>query len=276
MERTYAGWGDEFIGSGDERRSQLLFLLAFVHAVVQERRNFIPQGWTKMYEFSTGDLRAGTFALGGSGGGDWETIHGLMMDSIYGGRVDNPFDQRVLKCYLDKYFNDKLIGGRGQIIKGVYVPSTNVAADYHESISKIPEVDAPEVFSLPANIERSVQRARGAVVIEKLGMMASAGSGVGGFDREEWKKSLGPLLQLWSKLMESNEELDLTGRNKSPMKSDRGGAGSGSKSDSPVSSFVAMEVSCVCCVNPSHTYSPCCRLRYRFTNVDRPSHLLSS
>jgi hypothetical protein len=118
-----------------------------------------------------------------------------MMDSIYGGRVDNPFDQRVLKCYLDKYFNDKLIGGRGQIMKGVYVPSSNAAGDYHDSISKIPEVDAPEVFSLPANIERSVQRARSAVVIEKLGMMSSAGLGVGGefggakrSDMTRWEK----------------------------------------------------------------------------------------
>ncbi|GMH82520.1 hypothetical protein TrST_g11065 [Triparma strigata] len=244
MERTYAGWGDDFISDGGEKRSQLLFLLAFVHAVVQERRNFIPQGWTKMYEFSTGDLRAGTFALGGGdGGGDWETIHGLMMDSIYGGRVDNPFDQRVLKCYLDKYFNDKLIEGRGQIMKGVYVPSSNVAGDYHDSISKIPETDSPEIFSLPANIERSVQRARSAIVIEKLGMMSSAGLGSGGFDREEWKKSLGPLLQLWSKLMESNDDLDLAGRGRSPVKGDRGGDGGkgGKAAKDPVALFVGME-----------------------------------
>ena len=49
MERTYASWSPEFVCEGNERRSQLLFLLAFFHAVVQERRNFIPQGWTKMY-----------------------------------------------------------------------------------------------------------------------------------------------------------------------------------------------------------------------------------
>ena len=38
---------------------QALFALAWFHAVAQERRNFIPQGWTKFYEFSLGDLRAG-------------------------------------------------------------------------------------------------------------------------------------------------------------------------------------------------------------------------
>jgi hypothetical protein len=47
--------------------------LAAFHAVIQERRTFLPQGWTKFYEFSYGDLRAGTYvvdaACSGSGSG---------------------------------------------------------------------------------------------------------------------------------------------------------------------------------------------------------------
>jgi dynein heavy chain 2 len=31
---------------------------------------------------------------------DWEIVHGLMVDAIYGGRIDNAFDIRVLKAYL--------------------------------------------------------------------------------------------------------------------------------------------------------------------------------
>lgn len=31
---------------------------------------------------------------------DWEAIHGLMEDAIYGGRIDNAYDLRVLKAYL--------------------------------------------------------------------------------------------------------------------------------------------------------------------------------
>ena len=57
----------------------MLFVLAWFHAVVQERRTFVPQGWTKAYEFSFADLRAGSnlvdavlsgrMTRGGSGGG---------------------------------------------------------------------------------------------------------------------------------------------------------------------------------------------------------------
>lgn len=76
---------------------------------LQERRTYLPQGWTKFYEFSGGDLRAGSYvveaavkAAGKGGQPDWDTIHGLMEDAIYGGRIDNPYDMRVMRTYLHR------------------------------------------------------------------------------------------------------------------------------------------------------------------------------
>jgi len=50
LQRTFTSWGREFL-EGSARRAQLLFLLAWFHAVVQERRTYLPQGWSKAYEF---------------------------------------------------------------------------------------------------------------------------------------------------------------------------------------------------------------------------------
>ncbi len=58
LERTYDSWNQEYISQGNSIiRAQALFALAWFHAVVQERRCFIPQGWSKFYEFSLADLR---------------------------------------------------------------------------------------------------------------------------------------------------------------------------------------------------------------------------
>ncbi len=58
LERTYDSWNQDYIGQGNSIvRAQALFALAWFHAIVQERRCFIPQGWSKFYEFSLADLR---------------------------------------------------------------------------------------------------------------------------------------------------------------------------------------------------------------------------
>ncbi len=95
LQRTYDGWTPDFVAAGPPLRAQLLFVLAWFHAVVQERRSYIPQarpllgaarlrvvracrasrlqrhgcacalpsprlqGWSKFYEFSFADLRGG-------------------------------------------------------------------------------------------------------------------------------------------------------------------------------------------------------------------------
>ena len=51
-------------GAGNEaNKMQMLFILSWFHALICERRTYIPQGWVKYYEFSYGDLRAGDSIL---------------------------------------------------------------------------------------------------------------------------------------------------------------------------------------------------------------------
>lgn len=39
-------------------RARLYFLLAWFHAVIQERLRYAPLGWSKKYEFGESDLRS--------------------------------------------------------------------------------------------------------------------------------------------------------------------------------------------------------------------------
>lgn len=65
----------------------------------QERRNYIPQGWSKFYEFSFADLRSGSdviqLATRGNIQPQWQRLQGLLHLAIYGGRVDNLYDSKV-------------------------------------------------------------------------------------------------------------------------------------------------------------------------------------
>lgn len=97
--RSFEGWKEPLVDSGSPLKGQLLFLLAWFHAVVQERRCFIPQGWQKFYEFSFSDLRSGADvvqqATRNGKTPQWSYLCGLLEDAIYGGRVDSSYDMRV-------------------------------------------------------------------------------------------------------------------------------------------------------------------------------------
>jgi len=58
----------------------------------------------------------------GSGGIKWDFVHGLFENAIYGGRVDNNFDVRVLTSYLQKYFSEVLTVSHGDILQFVNWP----------------------------------------------------------------------------------------------------------------------------------------------------------
>lgn len=93
-------------------RAQALFALAWFHAVIQERRNYIPQGWNKFYEFSAADLRSSAHIIGklfSSEPIQWEAVHGLLMDAVYGARIDDNQDAAILHTYLLQYFNNGIM-----------------------------------------------------------------------------------------------------------------------------------------------------------------------
>uniref|UniRef100_A0A8C4JN30 Cytoplasmic dynein 2 heavy chain 1-like n=1 Tax=Dromaius novaehollandiae TaxID=8790 RepID=A0A8C4JN30_DRONO len=210
--RTYESWMPEQINKkGNLSRAHSLFCLAWFHAVCQERRNYIPQGWTKFYEFSLSDLRAGFDIIDrlfeDSKDFQWEFVHGLFENAIYGGRIDNYFDMRVLRSYLEQLFNSRSIGslnGRGKKMTtfpySISLPNSCSVLDYRNIIESLPEDDKPEFFGLPANIARSSQRMISSQVISQLRILSRSVTAGCKFDREIWSTELSPVLNLWKKL----------------------------------------------------------------------------
>ncbi|KAF5402772.1 hypothetical protein PHET_03744, partial [Paragonimus heterotremus] len=208
LRRTYESWTRPYLAQGNSStRATALITLAWFHAVVQERRSYIPQGWTKFYEFSYADLRVAAdiidrLLLDTSSKGPvkdlWSWIHGLFADAIYGGRMDNDFDSEVLRSYLVQMFSDDTV--RNLRLGPLRLPGTTELRDYTTLIEALPDYDPPEHFNLPANIDRSAQRNAANRVIAQLRLLSRSTGRSSKFDKALWSQELGPILVLWKKL----------------------------------------------------------------------------
>ncbi|KAI8824969.1 dynein heavy chain and region D6 of dynein motor-domain-containing protein [Fimicolochytrium jonesii] len=207
--RTYEAWTPAFIADGPVHRAQALFGLAWFHAVIQERRTYIPQGWNKFYEFSAADLRSSAELISkmcsNAKAPQWQVLHGLLENAIYGGKIDEPHDALKLRTYLKEYFNDDVftIAGKAptkRLGKGLSLPNVTDHTAYQSLIGDLPDIDDVTSFGLPGNIDRILQRNTSQIVITQLKALRRVDSHGQQFDKDVWTKELGPFLQLWRKL----------------------------------------------------------------------------
>ena len=209
MERIYQQWSVDLLNNINQPNIfQALFSLAFIHAILQERRTYIPQGWSKFYEFSYSDLKVSTETMieyleKGNSNSSWENVKGLIKGTYYGGRIDNDFDHKVMCTYIDKIFNKNILESRGQYIldnKILPVIISDRESDYLNIIQNIPENDNPEMFGLPLNVDRSVQRYVSTQVLLKLNSLYSMSSDMQKFNKSLWAEKLTPILNMWKSI----------------------------------------------------------------------------
>lgn len=77
-------------------------------------------GWTKYYEFSDVDLYTAAHLseeIWGTMNGNllWSHMRGLCADAIYGGRVDEHQDEKVLLSYLKQNFTDTVLSHKWKL-----------------------------------------------------------------------------------------------------------------------------------------------------------------
>jgi dynein heavy chain 2 len=214
--RTLETWTDSWFSSGTDLRSQVIFICAHFHAIMQERRTYIPQGWSKFYEFSSSDLQSACetvsmllqvgSANAGSGAAaiDWVALTGVMELAIYGSRVDNDFDARLVREYLNVFFRTEVLEGPGRKGPGgvdippFEIPATTRLSEFRTRVEKLPDLDNPASFGMAANADRSLQRINSSRVIAALRqLMSAAGAEQGGSKSVNIKAASNQLSPLW-------------------------------------------------------------------------------
>lgn len=116
IKQSYSKLTDEMLLECPTREfKSLVYVLAFFHAVIQERKKFGKIGWNVSYDFNESDYRI-SFRLislylnkafqNKEEDLPWETLRYLIGEAMYGGRVTDDFDRRVLNTYLKEYVGD--------------------------------------------------------------------------------------------------------------------------------------------------------------------------
>jgi dynein heavy chain, axonemal len=93
----------------------LVYVLSFTHAVLQERKKFGKIGWNVSYDFNESDFKI-SFKLislylnkavqNNEEDLPWDTLRYLIGEAMYGGRVTDDCDRRVMNTYLREYLGN--------------------------------------------------------------------------------------------------------------------------------------------------------------------------
>ena len=97
--------------------NRLYLILAWTHAVIQERLRYVPSGWSKKYEFTEADASHALDVIDSlikDMGGEkatldpeklpWDAIRSTLRKGVFGGRVTQPEDQEALDKLVDSVF----------------------------------------------------------------------------------------------------------------------------------------------------------------------------
>lgn len=143
----------------------MLYTVAFLHTVVQERRKFGPIGWNIPYEFNQSDFTSSVQyiqnhldSMDPRRGISWVTIRYMISEVHYGGRVTDDEDKKLLNTFARVWFFDGMFEEKFNFYKGYTIPrACKTLQDYQNVIDALPQVDSPECFGLHANANISYQ-----------------------------------------------------------------------------------------------------------------------
>eukprot|EP00662_Eupelagonemidae_sp_cell21_P054140 gene54140-33729_t len=152
----------------------------WMHGVIMERLQYTPLGWTKKYEIGEGHFRRAVdtvdrwVAMVAEGRPNvppqslpWRALFVLLGESVYGGGIDNDFDEKLLKSFVAQFFTPRSYDP-GFLLTGAYEgqKALNIARDpeahsFDKWIRDMPEVQTPVWLGLPGLSQKMIQTQQG-------------------------------------------------------------------------------------------------------------------
>uniref|UniRef100_K3WUC5 Dynein heavy chain, cytoplasmic n=1 Tax=Globisporangium ultimum (strain ATCC 200006 / CBS 805.95 / DAOM BR144) TaxID=431595 RepID=K3WUC5_GLOUD len=169
-------------------RARLYLLLAWFHALVHERLRYVPVGWSKTYEFSQSDFRGACDVIDrwvNSVGLNrahvapdnipWTAIRTTLKESVYGGRVDNEFDQELMDTLLEHVFTPDSYQNTFELVSAgdekLLIAEGKTKQQFMEWIHRLPSTNPPSWMGLPRSAETMVLISQGSQTLRNLQLM---------------------------------------------------------------------------------------------------------
>lgn len=195
----------------------LLYVLCFFHAVLVDRRKFGKVGFNVAYDFNDSDFRISSKLLklylhkslqNKEEAVPWASLKYLIAEAMYGGRVTDSFDRRILATYIDEFMGDFLFDSAnpfafarvGDISYGLidYESVEHLLSRVHD----LPSADSPAAFGLHQNSEVTYLSSSGRALFQSVLTMRLTGDAQG----QNLETAAPQILKLSSEIMAKTPE----------------------------------------------------------------------
>ena len=191
LQRSYAWVTQDLLEtvSRSEWRS-LVYVICFAHSIAQERRKFGALGWNVPYEFNSNDLSASVQFLANhmlfqesvskKNFISWQTVHYMICEVHYGGRITDDFDRRMWNTYGSEWLTTKVFSSEFEFYTNYKVPQGSDIQQFRSHVDQMSLVDPPEMFGLHSNADitfRTNETNRALSTIIDIQPKEAAGSG---------------------------------------------------------------------------------------------------
>ena len=178
----------------------LVFVVSFFHAIIQDRRKYGKIGWNVSYDFNQSDFTISYKLLNmylkkafenKDEAIPWNSLKYLIGEAMYGGRVTDDWDRRVLMTYLEEYMGDFLFDKNRDFFFAKtpdydYVqPANKTLEGFLNTVNDIPLINSPIVFGLHPNAEITYFTNSAKNTWENLLLMQLTSSGSGANNNRE-------------------------------------------------------------------------------------------
>jgi dynein heavy chain 1 len=162
--------------TGPSEKYRVLFILSWIHSILVERVRYVPVGWSKQYDINDSDFEMSmnivhewmTKISNGKSNIPpekipWTALQRLLIDTVYGGRIEMPNDIRILECIVSSFMTPAIFDNQYSLVDDLLLPSSISLDAFLTWARGLNENHVTKSLGLPPNADMLLKKANGII-----------------------------------------------------------------------------------------------------------------